>query len=215
VSQTGAKSQIEDAVQPMAEEINVEGVSSYELRARAIGQLRLFWGARGFLAKVFLAGLVVGCVVAFLIPARYEASVQLMPPDSQSTTGMAMMAALTAKAGNSNLGGLAGDLLGIKSSGALFVGVLGSRTVQDRLVDRFQLRKVYSIRLEEDARKKLQERTSLSEDRKSGIIDITVVDRDPRRSAAIAEAYVEELNQLVTVVHLWGASRACIPRGTA
>ena len=31
-----------------------------------------------------------------------------------------MMAALTAKAGNSNLGGLAGDLLGIKSSGALF-----------------------------------------------------------------------------------------------
>ncbi len=205
--QTGTKAQIEESPQPISEEMDLEGVSSYELRAKAVGQLRLLWGERRFLGKAFLAGLAVGCLVAFLIPARYEASVQLMPPDSQSTTGMAMMAALTAKAGNSNLGGLAGDLLGIKSSGALFIGVLGSRTVQDRLVERFQLRKVYSIRLEEDARKKLQERTGLSEDRRSGIIDITVVDRDPRRAAAIAEAYVGELNQLVTELATSGAHR--------
>jgi capsule polysaccharide export protein KpsE/RkpR len=105
------------------------------------------------------------------------------------------------------LAGVAGDLLGIKSSGALFVGVLGSRTVQDRLVERFQLRKVYSIKLEEDARRKLQERTGLSEDRKSGIIVITVVDRDPKRAAAMAEAYVEELNQLVTALSTSGAHR--------
>jgi capsule polysaccharide export protein KpsE/RkpR len=207
VPQTGTKSQIEESPQPIAEEMNLEEVSSYELRAKAVGQLRLLWGERRFLGKAFLTGLVVGCLVAFLIPARYEASVQLMPPDTQSTTGLAMMAALTAKAGNSNLGGLAGDLLGIKSSGALFVGVLGSRTVQDRLVERFQLRKVYSIRLEEDARKKLQERTGLSEDRKSGIIIITVVDRDPKRAAAMAEAYVEELNQLVTALSTSGAHR--------
>jgi capsule polysaccharide export protein KpsE/RkpR len=207
VSQTGTKSQIEESAQLIAEVMNLEEVSSYELRSRAVGQLRLLWGERRFIGKAFLAGLVVGCLVAFLIPARYEASVQLMPPDTQSTTGMAMMAALTAKAGNSNLGGLAGDLLGIKSSGALFVGVLGSRTVQDRLVERFQLRKVYSIKLEEDARKKLQERTGLSEDRKSGIIAITVVDRDPKRAAAMAEAYVEELNQLVTALSTSGAHR--------
>jgi len=60
-----------------------------------------------------------------------------MPPDSQSNTGMMMLGALTAKSGGSNLGAMAGDLLGVKSSGALFVGVLGSRTVQDRLIERF------------------------------------------------------------------------------
>ena len=204
---TGTKSQIEESPPSITEGMNLEEVSSYELRTKAVGQLRLLWGERSFLGRAFLAGLVVGCLAAFLIPARYEASVQLMPPDTQSTTGMAMMAALTAKAGNSNLGGLAGDLLGIKSSGALFVGVLGSRTVQDRLVERFQLRQVYSIKLEEDARKKLQERTGLSEDRKSGIIAITVVDRDPKRAAAMAEAYVEELNQLVTALSTSGAHR--------
>jgi uncharacterized protein involved in exopolysaccharide biosynthesis len=207
VSQTGTRPQIEESPQPIAEEVNLEGVSSYELRAKAVGQLRLFWNERRFLGKAFLAGLAVGLLVAFLIPARYEATVQLMPPDSQSTTGMAMLAALTAKAGNSNLGGLAGDLLGIKSSGSLFIGVLSSRTVQDRIVQRFNLQKVYSYRLDEDARRKLQERTGLSEDRKSGIIDITVVDRDPRRAAAMAQAYVEELNQLVTELSTSGAHR--------
>ena len=209
MAQTGTRPQIEEPPQPIAEEADPELVSSAELRAKAVWQLRLFWNERGLLGKAFLAGIVVGCLVAFLIPARYEATVQLMPPDTQSTSGMAMLAALTAKAGSgsSNLGGIAGDLLGVKSSGALFVGVLSSRTVQDRVVQRFQLKKVYSLKLDEDARKKLQERTGLSEDRKSGIIDITVVDRDPRRAAAIAEAYVVELNQLVTELSTSGAHR--------
>jgi uncharacterized protein involved in exopolysaccharide biosynthesis len=207
VAQTGTRPQIEEPPEPITEEADPEVLSSAELRAKAVGQLRLFWNERGFLGKAFLAGIVVGCLVAFLIPVRYEATVQLMPPDTQSTTGMAMLAALTTKAGNSNLGGIAGDLLGVKSSGALFVGVLSSRTVQDRVVQRFQLKKVYSLSLDEDARKKLQERTGLSEDRKSGIIDISVVDRDPRRAAAIAEAYVVELNQLVTELSTSGAHR--------
>jgi uncharacterized protein involved in exopolysaccharide biosynthesis len=207
VAQTGTRSQIEEPPQPITEEADLEAVSSAELRAKAVEQLRLFWNERRFLGKAFFTGIVVGCLVAFLIPTRYEATVQLMPPDPQSTTGMAMLAALTAKAGSSNLGGIAGDLLGVKSSGALFVGVLSSRTVQDRVVQRFQLKKVYSLRLDEDARRKLQERTGLAEDRKSGIIDITVVDRDPRRAAAIAEAYVVELNQLVTELSTSGAHR--------
>jgi capsule polysaccharide export protein KpsE/RkpR len=207
VAQTGTRPQIEEPPQPITEEADLEVVSSAELRAKAVGQLRLFWNERRFLGKAFFTGIVVGCLVAFLIPIRYEATVQLMPPDTQSATGMAMLAALTAKSGSSNLGGIAGDLLGVRSSGALFVGVLSSRTVQDRVVQRFQLKKVYSLRLDEDARKKLQERTGLSEDRKSGIIDITAVDRDPRRAAAIAEAYVVELNQLVTELSTSGAHR--------
>jgi uncharacterized protein involved in exopolysaccharide biosynthesis len=207
VSQTGTRSQIEESPQQIAEEAGSEELSAIDVRARAVGRLRLFWGERRFLGKAFLAGLVVGCLIAFVIPAQYEATVQLMPPDNQSASGMAMLAALTAKGGSGSLGGLAGDLLGVKSSGALFVGVLSSRTVQDRLIERFQLKKVYTIRLEEDARKKLAERTGLSEDRKSGIIDIAVSDRDPKRAAAIAQAYVEELNQLVAELSTSAAHR--------
>jgi uncharacterized protein involved in exopolysaccharide biosynthesis len=167
------------------------------------------WIKRRFLGKAVLAGLLVGCIVAFLIPSRFESTVQLMPPDNQSTSGLAMLAALTSRGGGAGggMGAVAGDLLGIKSSGALFVGVLSSMTVADRLSERFNLRKVYSIRLEEDVRKKLAKNSGITEDRKSGIISISVTDRDPKRAAAMAEAYVEELNVLVAQLSTSSAHR--------
>jgi len=78
-------------------------------------------------------------------------------------------------------------LLGVKSSGALFVGILGSRTVLDRLVERFQLKKFYGMELEEDTRKTLAKNTVVLEDRRSGIITITVTDHEAKRAAAIAQ----------------------------
>jgi uncharacterized protein involved in exopolysaccharide biosynthesis len=144
--------------------------------------------------------------VAFLIPKSYTSTTQLMPPDPQSTSGMAMMAAMAAKAGG-GLGAVAGDLLGVKSSGALFVGVLRSQTAQDRLIQQFDLRKVYGSRLVMDARRKLDENTSISEDRKSGIISISVTDHNPQRAAALANAYVDQLNSLVAELSTSSAHR--------
>ena len=86
---------------------------------------------------------------------------------------------------------------GVKSSAEQFVGIVHSRTAEDDLVQRFHLKDVYRVKLEDDARKKLADKTRVSVDRKSGIITITVDDRDPRRAAAIAQGYVEELDHLV------------------
>jgi capsule polysaccharide export protein KpsE/RkpR len=119
---------------------------------------------------------------------------------------MAMLAILSAKAGG-GLGALGTDLIGIKSSGSLFIGVLRSRTVEDRLIERFNLKKVYWTRLDETARRKLAENTAIYEDRKSGILCITVTDSDPKRSAAIAQAYVEELDRLVAKLSTSSARR--------
>src|SRR5260370_27414405 len=130
-----------------------------------------------------------------------------MPPDSLSESGMGMMDALAGRAGADGIGGLASDLLGVKSSGALFVGILGSQTVQDGLIDEFNLRKVYHESKIEDARKDLDEHTSVSEDRKSGIITIAVTDHDAKRAAAMARAYVDELDRLVAQVSTSSARR--------
>ena len=54
---------------------------------------------------------------------------------------------------------------------------------------------------------KLASKTSVGEDRKSGIISITVTDHDPNRAAALSGAYVEELNQLTTELSTSGAHR--------
>jgi uncharacterized protein involved in exopolysaccharide biosynthesis len=190
----------------MLEELG-DDVSTAEVHTSAVTQLRFLWEERVFLGKAILIGLILGLAAAFLIPAKYDSTVQLMPPDQSSGSGMAVLTALTSKAGGGNLGALAGDLLGSKTNGAVFVGVLSSTTVQERLVKRFDLKKVYSKRLDEDARKKLSQRTSVGEDRKSGIISINVTDRDPQRAAAIAAAYVEELNQLVNELSTSSAHR--------
>ncbi len=175
-------------------------------RERNAAKLRLLWEQRRFLFKVVVWGLATSTLLAFLIPKRYEASTQLMPPDTQSTSGMAMLAALTARAGG-GFGGYVGDLLGMKSSGALFIGILRSDTVEDRLIDRFNLKKVYGARLYVDARTALSDRTAISEDRKSGIITIKTTDRDPKRAAGLAAAYVEELDRLVAELSTSAAHR--------
>src|SRR5207302_8053116 len=102
---------------------------------------------------------------------------------------------------------VAGDLLGVKSSGSLFIGVLRSQTAQDRLVEKFDLRRVYGKRLVIDARSKLDENTSISEDRKSGIISMSATDHSPQRAAALANAYVDELNSLVAQLSTSSAHR--------
>jgi capsule polysaccharide export protein KpsE/RkpR len=151
-------------------------------------------------------GLVLFTAVAFLIPKRYESSVLLMPPDDQSGSGMMLAATLASKVSGS-LAGIAGDVLGVKSTGDLFVGILKSRTVQDKMIDKFDLRKVYGTKQRQSARKILGANTAISQDRKSGIITIAVTDRDPHRAAAMAGEYVTELNTVVSRLSTSSAHR--------
>jgi len=173
--------------------------------AHAIAYLRVLLENRGLLLRTFLIAAVASTVIAFLIPARYDATTQLMPPDNQLGSSVALLSAVAGRAGN--IGGIAGDILGAKDSGALFVGVLQSRTVQDRIIEQFGLKRVYHETKIEDARQVLLENTTVSEDRKSGIIAISVKDHDPRRAAAIAQAYVTELDRLIAQVSTSSARR--------
>jgi capsule polysaccharide export protein KpsE/RkpR len=175
---------------------------------RALTSLRLLWAHRGMLYRVSLYALLASALVAFLIPKRYETTARLMPPDNQSSSGLMMAAAAMTGGGSSGgIGALANDVLGLKSSSDIFVGVLGSRTVADKLIQQFDLKKVYGDSRMEDARKDLANHTSISVDRKSQIIFITITDRSPQRAAAIAQAYIEELNHLVADLSTSSARR--------
>jgi capsule polysaccharide export protein KpsE/RkpR len=182
--------------------------------------LRLLWDERAFLMRVTVRGLILATLVAFLLPVRYEAKTRLMPPDDQSGSGLAMLAAFAGRSSSSSsgsgsigsalggsMGNMAGDLLGLKSSGALFMDMLEGETVQDGLIRRFDLRKVYWDRYWSDARKDLAKHTDISEDRKSGVITLVVTDRDPHRAQQMAQAYVEQLDQLVAQVSTSSARR--------
>jgi capsule polysaccharide export protein KpsE/RkpR len=206
VTQTATKTQIEAPTQPHIDELALPEVPIEEARERQAKLLRLLWDTRRDLFRAAAIGLVASTLIAFLIPKSFTSTAQLMPPDTQSSSGLAMMAAMASKVGG-GLGSVAGDLLGMKSSSALFIGVLRSRTAQERLVQEFGLQKVYGKKLAADARTLLDENTSIAEDRKSGIISIAVTDQDPKRAAAIANGYVDQLNSLVAELSTSAAHR--------
>jgi capsule polysaccharide export protein KpsE/RkpR len=171
----------------------------------ALEALQMLWEKRRILYRVAAWSCAIGIFVALVIPNEYESSISIMPPDSMNTSGT-MLAALASKA-SPELAAMAGNLLSTKGSGALFVDLFRSRTVQDRVVDRLNLQKVYWSRYKQDARKKLDSRTGVSEDRKSGVISLTVTDKSAQRARDIAQAYVEELNHLVSQVSTSSARR--------
>lgn len=171
-----------------------------------VQRIRLLWGNRRFVVKVTFWALVLATLTAFLLPKYYESTTHLMPPDDQSNSALAMAAALGGRMPG-GLGMMASDLLGLKSSGALYIGILTSRTVQDDIVNKFELKKLYGSTTQENARKKLSANTSIGEDHKSGIITITITDRDPQRAAAIGEEYVLELNRVVNQLSTSSARR--------
>ena len=94
-----------------------------------------------------------------------------------------------------------------------FVAVLKSRTAQETVVRDFRLEEAYGhplLRLRtsmENARRQLEDNTEIEEDRKSGIISLAVIDKDPRRAAAVAGGYVDELNRLLATLSTSAAGR--------
>jgi capsule polysaccharide export protein KpsE/RkpR len=175
-----------------------------------VAKQRLVWENRRFVIRSTFAGLLLSTLVAFLIPSRFQSTARLMPPDQGSSgMGMALLAANSriGADGGAGLGAMAGDLLGLKNSSDLFIGILLSRTVQDDLINTFDLKKVYLDRRMQDARDDLGAHTNLSADRKSGIIAIQVTDHDPKRAAAMAGEYVSELNRVVTQLNTSSAHR--------
>jgi uncharacterized protein involved in exopolysaccharide biosynthesis len=186
-----------DVRDPVPSERVIEELLVHEARWQLVALLRPIWLKRRVVGRATFAAMIASLVVAFLIPSKYESTTQLMPPDSSSAGNLAVLSALDGGGsfgGGGGMASMASDFLGLKSSGALFIGVLGSRTIQDGIINALDLRKVYSVRTYERARKILTERTTLAEDRKSGIVTLQVIDRNPQRASAIARTYVDQLN---------------------
>lgn len=141
------------------------------------------------LVGVGLVAAVTASVVSMLLPEVYTASTKVVPPQ-QSQSGAAALLA--------QLGGAAGAIAGaggLKNPSELYVGLLKSRTVADRLIGEFDLRKVYDKPNMEKTRRKLVENTKITAG-KDSLITIEVDDEDPQRAARMANSYVEGLLHL-------------------
>ena len=166
------------------------------------------WMKRRRILVWIIIGVLLSIPLAWRLP-KYQSTAQLMPPDNNSSSGLAALAlpTLSKSPGLAGLAGMAGDMFGIKSTGALFMKVLQSQNVDDRIIKRFDLRKRWGSPYQEAAREKLLSRTTIEEDKKSGVISISYKDRDPKLAQGIVNAYIEELNQVIGEVSTSSARR--------
>jgi uncharacterized protein involved in exopolysaccharide biosynthesis len=133
-----------------------------------------------------------------LIPPSFTARTSFLPPQQQQGGASSALA---------SLGLLAGAAGGIKNTGDQYVSLIQSTTIADRMIDRFDLLKVYDEKLRIDARLELARSTRVNLGKKDGVISLEVDDNDPKRVAEIANAYVDELRLLTARLALTEAQQ--------
>lgn len=160
-----------------------------------------------FIALFVLGAALVATIVAFILPVRYEGKVVLLPPAQNSSLGSSLIGQLGNLGALGSIASLASGGLGIKNPSDMYVALITSRTVEDAMIKRFNLMQEYREKRLSDARKELENRTSVSAGAKDGLIRLSVEDHDPARAAELANGYVEEYRKLSATLAITEASR--------
>jgi uncharacterized protein involved in exopolysaccharide biosynthesis len=142
----------------------------------------------------------VAAGVSLVLPSTYKASTKLLPPQ-QSQSGAAALL--------SQLGGVASaaaGMAGLKNPNDLYIGMLKSRTIADKLIAKFDLKKAYGTDSLEKARRGLESDTVITSG-KDGLITIEVESEDKKMVASLTNSYVAELLNLTKTLAVTEAGR--------
>lgn len=146
---------------------------------------------RKMILMIVGAAFILSIIVSLLLPKMYIATARILPPRENSTG----LSSLLSNA-DDPLSGLAGSLIGNQTPAALYVGIMKSRTVADELNQKFNLKELYDLKYIEDVYSKLADRSTIEVSKKDQLIHVSVKDREPRRAADMANAYVDMLDQI-------------------
>jgi tyrosine-protein kinase Etk/Wzc len=145
-----------------------------------------------FILKVTFAFGLIALLISLILPKKYTALTTVLPPQQNSSTS-----ALASQLGNlGSLGALAGSSMGLKNPNDMYVAMFKSRTVEDAMINRFGLMSEYQQKYMSATRKALEGNITVEAGAKDGLIHISVVDKDPKRAAEMANGYVEEYRKL-------------------
>lgn len=153
---------------------------------------------------ITLAAAVISVVLSLLLPNIYTARTLILPSEEERGMKSVMMSQLV---GLATLASGAGVTLGGPTIADLYVSMLRSEAVKDPLIDRLRLLEAYHKKFRSDVYEILDRKTTFSVGKKDGIITISVKDKDPRRAAAMANAYVTELGRLAIRLNVTGAGQ--------
>lgn len=151
---------------------------------------------------VSITAFVISIGISLLLPKTYKATALILPPQQDRGILAAMMAQI------GGLANIATDLIGgAGTKSDLYVSMLKSETVKNSIIDRFHLMNIYDVKYRVDMYKKMDKFSEILSGKKDGIVSISVVDKDPKRAAEIANAYVEEVGNLSANLNVIDASQ--------
>ncbi len=150
----------------------------------------VIWSHRKLIMKFALVPAAITLVIVFLMRPTYTAQASFLPPNSMSTgSSSAVLGQLGA------LGAASGALGALKDPSLIYVGMLGSRSVADELIQRFDLGHVYKTKNRTLTEKALRSHSEFASG-KDSLIDVSVEDHDPKRAADLANGYLDALRKL-------------------
>ena len=153
---------------------------------------------KGKIILIIFSITLLALIVSLLWPHTYKSSVRFTQYNMSPTAGISS---------------LIGDIVQmpnmsdqVSSEQALII--LRSRTMLDRVIERFDLHKVYDIDIREYVREELSNNTIIEENREGGIgfspivsIDLSFLDKDPERARQIAQFYIDQLDERMTEIN--------------
>lgn len=146
--------------------------------------------SRKMIFRVCCFAVIATGIVSIFLPKSFLATTSVVPPTDDLQQSMAMAGGLGAVKSP-----LLRQVMNVSNIADMYVGILQSRSVADAIIEKFDLEKVYKVNKDvSEARQILKKRTSVKVS-EAGIVNIAVEDRDPCRAAALANAYVEELDR--------------------
>ncbi|MDC7700871.1 GumC family protein [Vogesella indigofera] len=139
-------------------------------------------------------------VASLLMTPIFTSTARILPPQQQSSGISAALGQLGA------LAGAAGGLAGIKNPNDLYIGMMQSETVVDKLIKQFKLQERYETNTMVATRKALEGVSKINSG-KDGLISVSIDDKDPVFAARLANAYVDELKKLTQTLAVTDAAQ--------
>jgi tyrosine-protein kinase Etk/Wzc len=153
------------------------------------------------IAIVTGSSLFIGLILCLVLPVRYTATTEIMPPkQTQSISSLLNSQLMVGSLAEAAGGGL------LTNPNEVYIGLLKSRPVADTIIHEFHLLTVYRAKDMTAARRELAKRTNIFS-QPSTMISVSVSDPDKARAAAMANAYIEQLRALTGALSMTEAGR--------
>jgi len=137
---------------------------------------------------------LVAVVISLVLPPRYTATAQLLPPPEDDVFGMS---SVLGSVGGS-FGRLQAGMLGTPTPSDMMIGIFKSRTIMEKVIERCSIIQRYRVKRSSMQRavKILHGMTGLSAG-DEGIVRIAVEAKTPQLAADVANCYLEELDDFL------------------